>query len=542
MLHLFVLPFVPQQKHYLQIIFCVLLIYSSLCTTTKTLSTNYTLCYTYLFFPLNYNKNIIYKLYSVLHLFVLPFVPQQKHYLQIIVCVTLICSSLCTTTKTLSANYTLCYTYLFFSLYHNKNIIYKLYSVLHLFILHFVPQQKHYLQIILCVTLIYSSLCATTKTLSTNYTLCYTYLFFILYHNKNIIYKLYSVLHLFVLPFVPQQKHYLQIILCVTLIYSSLCTTTKTLSTNYTLCYTYLFFPLYHNKNIIYKLYSVLHLFILHFVTQQKHYLQIIFCVTLICSSLCTTTKTLSTNYILCYTYLFFTLYHNKNIIYKLYSVLHLFVLHFVPQQKHYLQIIFCVTLICSSLCTTTKTLSTNYILCYTYLFFPLYHNKNIIYKLYSVLHLFVLHFVPQQKHYLQIIFCVTLICSSLCNTSKTLSTNYILCYTYLFFTLYHNKNIIYKLYSVLHLFVLHFVTQQKHYLQIILCVTLIFILHFHNKNIIYKLNSAFHLFVILFVTQNKHCQQIIFCVTLICSSLCNTTKTLSTNYTLCFTYFFFSL
>ena len=136
------------------------------------------------------------------------------------------------------------------------------------------------------------------------------------------------------------------------------------------------------------------------------------------------------------------------------------------------------------------------------------------------MLHLFVLHFVPQQKHYLQIIFCVTLICSSLCNTSKTLSTNYILCYTYLFFTLYHNKNIIYKLYSV----------------------KLIFILHFHNKNIIYKLNSAFHLFVILFVTQNKHCQQIILCVTLICSSLCNTTKTLSTNYILCLTYFFFSL
>ena len=210
MFYLFVLPFVPQQKHYLQITFCVLLICSSLCTTTKTLSTNYILCYTYLFFPLYHNK-------------------------------------------TLSTNYILCYTYLFFPLYHNKNIIYKLYSVLYLFILLFVPQQKHYLQIILCVTLIYSSLCATTKTLSTNYTLCYTYLFFILYHNKNIIYKLYSVLHLFVLPFVPQQKHYLQIILCVTLIYSSLCNTTKTLSTNYILCYTYLNFSLYHNKNIIYK-------------------------------------------------------------------------------------------------------------------------------------------------------------------------------------------------------------------------------------------------------------------------------------------------
>ena len=335
---------------------------------------------------------------------------------QIILCVTLICSSLCNTTKTLSTNYSLCFTYLFFPLYHNKNIIYKLYSVLHLFVLPFVPQQKHYLQIILCVTLIYSSLCTTTKTLSTNYSLCYTYLFFTLYHNKNIIYKLYSVLHLFILHFVPQQKHYLQIILCVTLIYSSLCTTTKTLSTNYTLCYTYLFFPLYHNKNIIYKLYSVLHLFVLLFVPQQKHYLQIIFCVTLICSSLCTTTKTLSTNYILCYTYLFFPLYHNilcvtlicSSLCTTTYSVLHLFVLHFVPQQKHYLQIIFCVTLIYSSLCTTT----------------------------YSVLHLFVLHFVPQQKHYLQIILCVTLICSSLCNTTKTLSTNYILCYTYLFFPL----------------------------------------------------------------------------------------------------------
>jgi general stress protein CsbA len=136
----------------------------------------------------------------------------------------------------------------------------------------------------------------------------------------------------------------------------------------------------------------VLHLFVL-FVAQQKHYLQIILCVTLICSSLCNTTKTLSTNHTLCYTYLFFSLYHNKNIIYKLYSVLHLFILHFVPQQKHYLQIIVCVTLICSSLCNTTK-------------------------------------------NYLQIIFCVTLICSSLCTTTKTLSTNYSLCYTYLFFTL----------------------------------------------------------------------------------------------------------
>ena len=192
--------------------------------------------------------------YSLLHLIVLLLVTQQKHYLQIIFCVLLICSSLCTTTKTLSTNYILCFTYLFFPLYHNKNIIYKLYSVFHLIVLPFVTQHKHYLQIILCVTLIYSSLCTTTKTLSTNYTLCYTYLFFPLNHNKNIIYKLYSVLHLFVLPFVPQQKHYLQIIFCVLLIYSSLCTTTKTLSTNYTLCYTYLFFSLYHNKNIIYKL------------------------------------------------------------------------------------------------------------------------------------------------------------------------------------------------------------------------------------------------------------------------------------------------
>ena len=195
MFYLFVLPFVPQQKHYLQIVVCV---------TLKNI------CLYFPLFTLYHNKNIIYK---NIHLFVLPCTTD----LQIIV----IYSSLCNTTKTFL-------------------------DCLHLFVLPFVPQQKHYLQIILCVTLIYSSLCTF----------------------------LYSVLHLFILLFVPQQKHYLQIIFCVTLIYSSL----------FIFC-VYLFFPLYHNKNIIYKLYSVIHLF--PFVPQQKHYLQIIVCVTLIYSSLC---------------------------------------------------------------------------------------------------------------------------------------------------------------------------------------------------------------------------------------------------------------